>query len=199
MFLGLTGIVTAEKSGSRSYRQTIAEAGWTERAASEIWFARPRYSPPADISLLVEVLCEEWIKHQQTYHINVDHTFRRQRDRMHLAAVGLFTLSAVAALLHSLHVGSAHGHLLEWWEFLAIAIPASAGALGSYAAQRDYLRHAERSKVFVSVLDEATDRLMSVRDLRDVQRVALDVSRAMRGEATDWYSVVRSQDVELPS
>ena len=65
MFLGLTGIITPEKSISPSSRETIGDAGWTERAANEIWFARPRYVPPPDISLLVEVLCEEWIKKQQ--------------------------------------------------------------------------------------------------------------------------------------
>jgi hypothetical protein len=32
-----------------------------------------------------------------------------------------------------------------------------------------------------------------------VQQAALSVSRAMRSEATDWYTVVHSQNVELPS
>jgi hypothetical protein len=199
MFLGLTGIITPEKSISSAYRETIGEAGWTERAANEIWFARPRYTPPADISLLVEVLCEEWIKKQQQYHMRVNESFRKHYDRVHVAAIALFALSALAALLHSLRVGSTSTQPFKWWDFLAIAIPAVAGALGSYGAQRDYLRHAERSKLFASVLDDGTARLMSVRNLGDVQQAALSISRAMRSEATDWYSVVRSQDAELPS
>ena len=199
VFLGLTGIVTPEKSISSTYRETIGEAGWTERAANEIWFARPRYSPPADINLLVEVLCEEWIKKQQDYHTRVSDSFRKRSDRVHAAAIGLFTLSALAALLHSLGVGSTPTQPFKWWDFLAIAIPAVAGALGSYGAHRDYMRHAERSRLFASVLDDGTARLVNVRNLRDVQQAALGVSRAMRSEATDWYSVVRSQDTELPS
>ena len=83
MFLGLTGIITPEKSISPSSRETIGEAGWTERAANEIWFARPRYVPPADISLLVEVLCEEWIKKQQEYHAKVERSFRKRSDQVH--------------------------------------------------------------------------------------------------------------------
>ena len=199
MFLGLTGIITPEKSISPSSGETVGDAGWTERAANEIWFARPRYVPPADISLLIEVLCEEWIKKQQAYHIKVDRSFRRRRDQIQATAIGLFGLSALAALLHSLAVGSTKSQPFKWWDLLAIAVPAVAAALGGYGAQRDYLRHAERSKLFASVLDDGTTQLMGAQDLSDIQQAALSVSRSMRSEATDWYSVVRVQDAELPS
>jgi hypothetical protein len=122
-FLGLTGMITPEKSVSPGSRETVGDSGWTERAANEIWFARPRYVPPADISLLVEVLCEEWIKKQQEYHIKVDRSFRRQRDLVQAAAIGLFGLSALFALLHSLTVGSTKSQPFKWWDLLAIAIP----------------------------------------------------------------------------
>ena len=198
-FLGLTGMITPEKSVSPSSRETIGDSGWTERAANEIWFARPRYVPPAEISLLVEVLCKEWIKKQQEYHIKVDRSFRRHRDQVQAAAIGLFGLSALFALLHSLAVGSTKSEPFKWWDLLAIAIPAIAAGVGAYGAQRDYLRHAERSKLFASVLDDGTTQLMAAQDLSDIQRTAVGVSRSMRSEATDWYSVVRVQDAELPS
>ena len=198
-FLGLTGIITPEKSISPSSREAIGGADWTERAANEIWFARPRYVPPADIGLLVEVLCENWIKRQQEYHTKVDRSFRRRRDQIQAAAIGLFGLSALTALLHSLGVGSTKSQPFKWWDLLAIAIPAIAAALGAYGAQRDYPRHAERSKLFASVLDDGTTQLMAAQDLSDIQHAALSVSRSMRSEATDWYSVVRVQDAELPS
>jgi hypothetical protein len=199
MFLGLTGLITPEKSISPGSRETIGDADWTERAANEIWFARPRYVPPGDIGLLVEVLCENWIKKQQEYHAKVERSFRRRRDQIQAAAIGLFGLSAFAALLHGLGVGSTKSQPFKWWDLLAIAIPAIAAALGAYGAQRDYLRHAERSKLFASVLDDGTTQLVGAHDLSDVQQAALSVSRSMRSEATDWYSVVRVQDAELPS
>ena len=40
---------------------------------------------------------------------------------------------------------------------------------------------------------------MAAQDLSDIQQAAPGVSRSMRNEATDWYSVVRVQDAELPS
>jgi hypothetical protein len=199
MFLALTGLITAEKAVVLSSRESVGDSGWIERAASEIWFARPRYVPPADISRLVEVLCEEWIRKQQEYHTAVDRSFRRRRDQVQATAIGLFGLSALAALLHSLALGSTGSQPFKWWDLMAIAIPAIAAALGAYGAQRDYLRHAERSKLFSFVLDDGITQLMGARDLGEIQRAALSVSRAMRSEATDWYSVVRVQDAELPS
>jgi len=180
-------------------RQAEDEASWTERAANEIWFTRPRYVPPADIGLLIGVLYEEWIKKQQKYHRDVSHTYRNLSVRFQAAAIGLFGLSALAALLHSLGAASTPSQPFKWWDFLAIAIPGVAAALGGYGAQRDYLRHAERSKLFASTLESAADRLLTAGSLGDVQQAALSVSRAMRSEATDWYTVVHFQDVELPS
>jgi len=194
MFLGLTGIVTLERSVAAADHQADDESSWTERAANEIWFSRPRYVPPADISLLVGLLYEKWIKEQQKYHSGISRNYRRLSTRFQAAAIGLFGVSALAALLHSLHAPSTRS-----WEFLAIVIPGVAAALGAYAAQRDYLRHAERSKLFASTLESAADRLLTAGSLEDVQQAALTVSRAMRSEATDWYTVVHSQDVELPS
>jgi hypothetical protein len=111
----------------------------------------------------------------------------------------LFGLSALFALLHSLNAaGSATGPF-KGWDFLAIVIPGVAAGLGGYGAQRDYVRHAERSKLFASTLESASDRLLTAATLQDVQQAALGVSRAMRSEATDWYTVVHSQDAELPS
>jgi hypothetical protein len=199
MFLGLTGIVTLERSVAAADRQGADESSWTERVANEIWFTRPRYLPPDDISLVIVVLYEEWIKKQQEYHSRVSRTYRNRSSRLQAAAVGLFSLSALAALLHSLGAGSTPAQPFKWWDFLAIVIPAVAGALGGYGAQRDYIRHAERSKLFASALESASDRLLTARSLRDVQQAALSISRAMRSEATDWYTVVHSRDVELPS
>ena len=199
MFLGLTGIVTLEKSVAAADHQADDESSWTERAANEIWFIRPRYVPRADISRLIGVLYEEWIKKQQEYHSNVSRTYRKLSTRFQAAAVGLFGLSALAALLHSLGTASTSSQPFKWWDFLAIVIPGVAAALGGYGAQRDYARHAERSRLFAFTLESAADRLLTAGSLEDVQQAALSVSRAMRSEATDWYTVVHSQDVELPS
>lgn len=199
LFLGLTGIVTPDRSVAATDRQAVGESSWAERAANEVWFTRPRYDPQADISQLTDLLYHRWIKEQQEYHRGRIRTYGRLSRAFQVAAVTLFFLSAVFALLHSLGIAGSASRPFKWWDFLALAIPGIAAALGGFGAQRDYLRHAERSRLFTSTLDSAAERLLTAATLQDVQQAALVVSRAMRSEAVDWYTVVHSQDVEFPS
>jgi hypothetical protein len=196
-FLALTGILTIVIAVGGGQRDN--QVSWTERAAAEVWLTRPRFEPPADTSLLVKVLYESWIRPQQEYHQATSDRYRRRSAVFVALSVSLFGASAVAALLHSLGVGGTPARPFEWWDFLAIAIPAVAGALSGYAAQRDYTRHAERSRLFAGLLDRALDRLLAAKDLDGIQQATLAISRSMRDEATDWYSAVHSQELELPA
>jgi hypothetical protein len=197
VFLGLTGILTVIPVAGGG--QSDDEVSWTERAAAEVWLTRPRFAPPADTSLLLDVLYEHWIRDQQSYHQATSARYRRRSTAFLAASVSLFAVSTVAALLHSLGAGGTPARPFKWWDFLAIAIPAVAGALSGYAAQRDYSRHAERSRLFAGFLDRAMDRLLVTRDLDGIQQATLAISRAMRDEATDWYSAVHTQELELPA
>jgi len=196
-FLGLTGILTVDIADGRG--NSDSEVSWTERAAAEVWLTRPRFDPPGESSLLVDVLYQHWIKQQQDYHRDTSDKYKRRGAVFAATSVGLFTASAAAALLHSLGVGGTAARPFKWWDFLAIAIPAVAGALSGYAAQRDYSRHAERSRLFARFLDRALDRLLAARDLDGIQQAALAISRSMRDEATEWYSAVHTQVLELPT
>jgi hypothetical protein len=196
-FLGLTGILTIVTVAGGGQRDD--EVGWTERAAAEIWLTRPRFEPPGNTSLLVDVLYTYWIRRQQEYHQALSGKYRRRSAVFASSSVGLFAVSTAAALLHSLGAGGTPARPFKWWDFLAIAIPAVAGALSGYAAQRDYTRHAERSRLFAGFLDRALDRLLAARDLDGIQQATLAISRAMRDEATDWYSAVHTQELELPA
>jgi hypothetical protein len=199
VFLGLTGVVTLDRSVGTTDRQAVDESSWAERAANEVWFTRPRHVPAPNLQALKDLLLREWIRDQQKYHRKICRTYGRLSRVFQFTAIGLFGLSAGAALLHSLNVAGTAAHPFKWWDFLAIAIPGIAAALGGYAAQRDYMRHAERSRLFAATLGSAAERLLAAGSLQDVQQAVLTVSRAMRSEAIDWYTVVHAQDVELPS
>ena len=196
-FLGLTGILTVVNAAAAGSGQESDEVRWTERAANEVWLTRPRYAPPADWHLLVDVLYQGWIKDQRQYHKSTSDRYRKRSAFFLWVSVILFGISTVAALLHSLGVGGTAARPFKMWDFLAIAIPAVAGALSGYGAQRDYTRHAERSRLFAAALDRAFELLLSAHNLDGIQQAALAISRSMRDEATDWYSAVHSQDVEL--
>jgi len=57
---------------------------------------------------------------------------------------------------------------------------------------------AGRGRRFAVDLAEARDQFRNAQSLRDIQQVALNVRRLMRGEAFDWRSAVRRQDLEPP-
>ena len=200
LFLGLAGVATPGDAITSAGRptDTVGESDWAERAVSEIWWSRPRNDPGDDVTGIREVLNSEWILDQLCYHTRTSRKYKRRGERFNDAAIVLFTLSAVAALLHSLSKGSADTPTLHTVDYLSIVIPAVGAALSGYGAQRDYARHAERSARFAVDLAEARDQLRNAQSLRDIQQVALSVRRLMRGEATDWYTAVRRQDVEPP-
>ena len=200
VFLGLVGIADPEEAASAQGRflDPVDESSWTTRAVAEIWWSRPRHDPSPDVGVIKEVLEREWIADQREYHETTSKIYGKRSRRLTKLAVSLFIMSAGAALLHSLGTGADLLRPYKFWDFCSIVIPAMGAALSGYGAQRDYARHAERSRGVVASLTEAAEQLQASESLRGIQQVALSVSRVMRGEATGWYSVVHSQDVEVP-
>jgi hypothetical protein len=189
VFLGLAGaddIVPTNRPP-----QPTEIGSWNDRAMDEIWWSRPRYVPD-DVEATRKLLDEQWVSDQLRYHDKTSHNYEKKSRRFTWAAIILFTLSAVAALLHSAGIGQPH----SLWAFLSIIAPAIGAALSGYAAQRDYARHAERSRLFAVTLGQARDQLIKAASLHDIQQVALSVTMLMRGEAGDWYSIVRLKEIE---
>lgn len=197
VFLGLAGVITYDDVSAGHGAELAGESRWTERAVAEIWWSRPRHDLRDEPDVLRHVLDQGWIRDQLDYHKKTSKKYARRSRRFTIAAVGLFTLSAVAALLHSLG-NESHIHPGTVLGFLSIVIPAVGAAISGYAAQRDYARHAERSLRFAAELVEARRQLRDARDVGGIQQVVLSINRLMRGEATDWYAVVRSQELEPP-
>jgi hypothetical protein len=200
VFLGLSGVATPHDPTSLvgSHADPAEESDWIARAVAEIWWSRPRCDPTDDVSFIRSVLESEWITDQLEYHLKTSRRYEKRSRRFAIAAVSLFALSAGAALLHSLGAGPDLVRPYTLWDFLSIVIPAIGAALSGYGAQRDYARHAERSMKFAANLAEARYRLREAPTLDDIRQVALSISRIMRIETTDWYSIVHSQDVEPP-
>jgi hypothetical protein len=87
--------------------------------------------------------------------------------------------------------------LPEVLTFLAIVLPAVAGALGGIHAQREYHRNAERFGRMVPVLDAANRRLQRATDAVTLQGVVEDVENLLLDEVRDWFVVMRFHDIEL--
>ena len=124
----------------------MGESGWTERAVAEIWWTRPRCDLTCNVDLLREVLNEDWIGDQLDYHVNTGKKYARQSRRFTVAAIALFAVSAVAALLHSLGVGPELVRPATPWDYLSIVVPAIGAAIIGYAAKREYESQSERKR-----------------------------------------------------
>jgi hypothetical protein len=99
----------------------------------------------------------------------------RFQRRRHWVNRSLYVLAPLAVLVIAAQIEFAPAHQnYAWFEFGILACsPSSSGA----------------------PLTGFSRRVISARSLQ----AALSVSRSMRDEATDWYSVVHSQDAELPT
>jgi hypothetical protein len=173
---------------------------WAERAFHEIYWRASRSADVAETELpaLRTLIMSAWIDDQIEYHTTTTGNLAMRQRRLTWLAVTLFGVSALVALLHSMH-------LLEWhsepdvWGFLSVVIPAIGAALSGYGAQREYARLAERSRLMISRLKEARDLVEDSTRLSSLQRATRTTELLMRSETADWYEVVRLHNFEVPA
>lgn len=172
---------------------------WVERAFHEIYWRASR-SPVTEpeVPALRKLVIDAWIDGQIDYHKRASYRLAKRQRQLTWLAVVLFGVSALVALLHSMH-------LLEWhsgpdvWGYLSVVIPAIGAALSGYGAQREYARLAERSRLMVSRLKAARELVEDSKRLSSLQRATRSTELLMRSETADWYDVVRLHDFEVPA
>ena len=172
---------------------------WADRAFREI--SRRTPTPPvlaAKLPVLRTMLTRAWIDDQIRYHRRTaTRQARRQRQLTWLAA-GLFGVSALAALFHSMNILVERSEP-DVWGYLSIIIPAIGATLSGYGAQREYARLAERSRLMLFRLLEVRRDVAEAKDLPALQQTARGTALLMQAETADWYDVVRLHDFEVPA
>lgn len=81
--------------------------------------------------------------------------------------------------------------------FLAIVLPAFAGALSGIHVQREFHRNAERYGRMAPYL-LAIERRIAASDRASIRALAQEVADLMLNENSDWFTVMRFRDFELP-
>ncbi len=200
LFLALTGIRTLDDTEPSAGWLTgpASQPGWLGRALTEVWWTRPRHDLTGNTEMLRQILMSEWVEKQLAYHKKTYQRYRSRSRRLTRIAIFLFALSTGAALLHSLGAESWGLRPNRLLDFFSIVVPAVGAAFSGYGAQRDYMRHAGRSQMFAATLAEASAQFKQAASPRDIQRVALSLSRMTTSETSDWYSAVRVHDVDVP-
>jgi SMODS and SLOG-associating 2TM effector domain 1 len=172
---------------------------WAERAYREIYRRASRSPvPESDVPALRKLLIDAWIDDQIEYHKKTSRRLAKRQRELTWLAVALFGVSAVVALLHSMHLLEARSEP-DLWGYLSVVIPAIGAALSGYGAQREYARLAERSRLMVARLGEAKDLVVDSDRISSLQRATRSTELLMRSETADWYDVVRLHDFEVPA
>lgn len=172
---------------------------WAERAFREIYQHASR-APVAEpeTPALRTLLIDAWIDDQIGYHQKTSSRLAKRQRQLTWLAVTLFGVSALVALLHSLHLLEGRTEP-DVWGYLSVVIPAIGAALSGYGAQREYARLAERSRLMVVRLSDAKNLVEDSTRLSSLQRATRSTELLMRSETADWYDLVRLHDFEVPS
>ncbi|HEY2298849.1 MAG TPA: hypothetical protein VGH43_14035 [Jatrophihabitans sp.] len=170
---------------------------WRDRAMSELSIRTPH--PDVDMRVLFRTvrarLSEEWLRPQARYHAKVSATAWRRHRQFKWIAIGLFTVSVLAAISHL--VGPSKPEH-EYPAFVALVAPIIGAAFSGYSAQRDYTRVALRSEGMIRTLNSAITDVASTSTLDDLRGVAQRTDIVMQGESVDWYFAARLREPEVP-
>jgi hypothetical protein len=171
-----------------------------DRARKQVWNVRPRYlEVHATASQFSTLLVQAWVEDQLHYHRATAERYQRNSRRFHWATVTLFGLALLVAILHNMD--TALGFKIidpKVLLFLAIALPASAGALTGIAEQRQFRRNAERHSELTHGLERVVLELDCVSSLQGAQDLAYRAGLLLVGENRDWFEGMRERDIEVP-
>ena len=80
---------------------------------------------------------------------------------------------------------------------VSITFPAIGAAFHGYGAQRQFRRHSERYRTWLTCWNRARADMAEAADLKRVREVARETEGVMREENSDWFGVMRFHDIEL--
>lgn len=172
---------------------------WIRRALEEVASRRPPVEsvPHRDVAIF---LADRWIEHQASYYQRSAKSHRRRHRQLTEAIWTILILSILVATFHLLGVGEGeHGsesRVGEVLVFLSISAPACAAALGGIRELHDHRRHAERYGRTARVLTTMGERMRSAGDGETTAAVASETARVIREEASDWFGVVRFEELD---
>ena len=202
LFLGLVGQEESKQVSPETIYLGHSSDEWLRRAFEEVWRQRPPPLIEQGIERLRELLASAWVQNQADYHQRAAHLNERRHRQLSFTIAALFGATLLAAMLHALEVGG-HGEqgsvftISNLLVMLALSLPALAGALSGFRAQREYDRNAERFSAMVPYLRAIADRTRSAPDLPALRLAALEAESVMLEETQDWFMVMKFHDFEL--
>ena len=171
---------------------------WLSRLCEEIWHRRPPTVVTAsDLPLVRNVLAEQWIRGQETYHLKASRRNRRNDNAVTASISAVFIATAAVAALHAMGVGASSSHVEKALTLVAIIFPALAAVAAALTHHFEFRRHEEASESMRRRLRHAADVVARAPTLHDLRRDAEAAERLMMAENRDWFTLMRLHELEL--
>ena len=195
LFLSLAGLETLPLRPPRHLSLAYSPRDWMVAAFSSVWYQIPRLNRSlSTFKPLKRFVLRAWIENQLLYHKGTTKRHGGRHRRLVYAGNFLFATTFVAALLHSMHVGSHQSHSVL--ALVAIVFPAVGGALAALRTHREYLRNASRSAEMARHLEELKARMMAADGPERFLPLVRETEETMLHENEDWRVVVRFHELE---
>ena len=174
----------------QTVRTIVAEAG--------------RTIPPLPLEALKSFLVEAWLEDQRKFHERSAKRKSHSAHRRHQVGFALFGATLLMATLHLLGVGhhlqSAEPPILTpgvWITFLALVLPAWAGAVHAVTSQLELERIAERSHRMAMALEWLAHRATRATSLDDLRETVNETAELMLVENHEWWVLLSFQGARL--
>jgi len=143
------------------------------------------------------VLAEQWIRGQETYHLKASRRNRRNDNAVTVSISAVFIATAAVAALHAMGVGASSSHVEKALTLVAIIFPALAAVAAALTHHFEFRRHEEASESMRRRLRHAADVVARAPTLHDLRRDAEAAERLMMAENRDWFTLMRLHELEL--
>lgn len=160
--------------------------------------------PALPLPALKLFLIRAWFEDQQKFHEKSAKRKEKSAHRRHQIGFALFGTTLLMAVLHLAGIG--HGEQAgvsrilnpgEWITFLALVLPAWAGAVHAVTSQLELERIAERSHRMAVALEWLSHRASRATTLEELIETVNETSELMMVENHEWWVLLSFQGARL--
>jgi hypothetical protein len=159
--------------------------------------------PQVPLASLKAYVVKAWLENQRGFHARNAKRKAHSAHRRHQLGFVLFGGTLLMALLHLAGVG--HGHepaapISEpsvWITFLALVLPAWAGAVHAVTSQLELERIAVRSERMATSLEWLTLRARRAGSAAELRQTAQEAADLMIAENQEWWVLISFQSARL--
>jgi len=177
---------------------------WLTQTVKAIVSAAGQSVPVLPLGALKQFLVQAWLEDQQKFHARSAKRKEKSAHRRHQIGFALFGTTLLMAILHFAGVGHSgtaerapYLNIGTWIMFLALVLPAWAGAVHAVTSQLELERIAERSHRMSVALEWLADRARRATTLAELAQTVNETAELMMVENHEWWVLLSFQGARL--